>query len=48
MAPTMRYQDYTGRVEYDEDAGLFHGEVANLRDVITVARISRDIHASAR
>lgn len=35
MATTMQYQDYVARVEYDGDAGLFHGEVANLRDVIT-------------
>ncbi len=31
---TMHYKDYTGHVEFDEDAGLFHGEVANIRDVI--------------
>lgn len=35
MATTMQYQGYIGRVEYDEDAGLFHGEVANLRDIVT-------------
>ncbi len=31
----MEYRGYLGRVEYDDDAGLFHGEVVNLRDVIT-------------
>lgn len=31
----MTYKDYEALVEYDEDAGLFHGEVMNLRDVIT-------------
>ena len=31
----MRYKGYSGRVELDEDAGAFHGEVINLRDVIT-------------
>jgi predicted HicB family RNase H-like nuclease len=31
----MEYKGYLGRVEYDDEAGLFHGEVINLRDVIT-------------
>jgi predicted HicB family RNase H-like nuclease len=31
----MRYKGYEAVVEYDEDAGIFHGEVVNLRDVIT-------------
>jgi predicted HicB family RNase H-like nuclease len=31
----MEYQGYVGRVEYDDDAGIFHGEVINTRDVIT-------------
>lgn len=32
---TMTYGDYEALVAYDEDADLFHGEVMNLRDVIT-------------
>jgi predicted HicB family RNase H-like nuclease len=32
---TMSYRGYEAVIEYDEDAGLFHGEVINLRDVIT-------------
>lgn len=32
---TMTYKGYEATVEYDEDAGMFHGEVINLRDVIT-------------
>lgn len=32
---TMTYKGYEAIVEYDEDAELFHGEVLNLRDVIT-------------
>jgi predicted HicB family RNase H-like nuclease len=32
---TMRYKGYQAVVAYDEDAGIFHGEVAGLRDVIT-------------
>ncbi len=31
----MEYKGYVGRVEFDDDAGLFSGEVINLRDVIT-------------
>lgn len=31
----MNYKGYVGRVEYDDVAGVFHGEVLNLRDVIT-------------
>ena len=32
---TMTSNGYEALVEYDEDAELFHGEVMNLRDVIT-------------
>jgi predicted HicB family RNase H-like nuclease len=31
----MSYKGYEAHVQYDEDAGIFHGEVMNLRDVIT-------------
>ena len=31
----MTYRGYEAAVEYDEDAEIFHGEVINLRDVIT-------------
>jgi predicted HicB family RNase H-like nuclease len=31
----MEYKDYIGKVEFDDEAGLFHGEVINTRDVIT-------------
>jgi predicted HicB family RNase H-like nuclease len=31
----MNYKGYIGVVEFDEDAGIFHGEVINTRDVIT-------------
>jgi predicted HicB family RNase H-like nuclease len=31
----MRYKGYAGRIEVDEEAGLLHGEVAGLRDVVT-------------
>lgn len=32
---TMSYQGYNALITFDEEAGLFHGEVINLRDVIT-------------
>ncbi|MFT0878719.1 type II toxin-antitoxin system HicB family antitoxin [Rhodopseudomonas sp. G2_2311] len=31
----MTYKGYTATVEYDPEAGIFHGEVADTRDVIT-------------
>jgi len=31
----MEYKGYVGQVEYDDDAGVFHGEVINTRDTIT-------------
>jgi predicted HicB family RNase H-like nuclease len=31
----MEYKGYIGKVEFDDEASLFHGEVAGTRDVIT-------------
>lgn len=31
----LTYKGYTGHVEFDEEAGLFHGEVLDTRDVVT-------------
>lgn len=31
----MKYKDYAAKVEYDDGAGCFHGQVVNIRDVIT-------------
>ena len=31
----LEHKGYAGRAEFDEEAGLFHGEVAGLRDVVT-------------
>ena len=31
----MEYKGYLGQVEFDDEAGTFHGEVINTRDVIT-------------
>jgi predicted HicB family RNase H-like nuclease len=32
---TMTHEGYVATIELDEDAGLFHGEVINTRDVLT-------------
>jgi predicted HicB family RNase H-like nuclease len=31
----LKFKGYTGHVEFDDAAGVFHGEVLDLRDVIT-------------
>ena len=31
----LKYKGYTGYVEFDDEARIFHGEVLDLRDVIT-------------
>lgn len=31
----IEYKGYVAKVEFDDDANIFHGEVINLRDVIT-------------
>jgi predicted HicB family RNase H-like nuclease len=31
----MEYKGYLGRTEFDDEANIFHGEVINIRDVIT-------------
>ena len=31
----MQYKGYQARVDYDDEAGVFHGEVLNIKDVIT-------------
>ncbi len=31
----MEYKGYQARIEYDDEARVFHGEVLNLKDVIT-------------
>ena len=31
----LKYKGYSGKVEFDEEAGIFHGEILDTRDVIT-------------
>jgi predicted HicB family RNase H-like nuclease len=31
----VEYKGYVGKVEFDDEAGIFHGEVIDTRDVIT-------------
>lgn len=47
----MEYKGYIGKVEFDDEAGVFHGEVGNIRDVITfqgksVTELTDAFHAS--
>ena len=32
---TIKYGKYSATIEFDQDAGIFHGEVVNLNDVVT-------------
>lgn len=36
----MEYKGYIGKVEFDAEAGIIHGEVVNTRDVITFQGVS--------
>ena len=31
----LKYKGYTGHAEFDDETGIFHGEVLDLRDVMT-------------
>jgi predicted HicB family RNase H-like nuclease len=31
----FNYRGYIGKIDYDDEAGIFHGDVINTRDVIT-------------
>ena len=31
----MEYKGYVGQVQFDDEANIFHGDVINIRDVIT-------------
>lgn len=47
----MQYKGYAGRVEFDEDSEIFHGEVIGIRDVVTfqgksVKEIKKSFHDS--
>jgi predicted HicB family RNase H-like nuclease len=51
MKDMMQYKGYLGELEFDADAGIFHGEVIGTRDVITfqgdsVAALTRAFHES--
>jgi len=38
----MNHRGYTAHIEYDDEDGLFHGEVIDLRDVVTFVGRSVD------
>ena len=37
----MEYKGYVGKVEFDDEAGIFHGEVLDTQDVIDLPRAKR-------
>lgn len=45
----LSYNGYTGHVEFDDEAGLFHGDVLDTRDVVTFqGRSVEEIEAAFR
>ncbi len=38
----MTYENYVAKVVFDDDANIFHGEVINIKDVITFEGTSVD------
>jgi predicted HicB family RNase H-like nuclease len=38
----MKYRGYTGHVEYDDEAKIFHGEVLGIKDVVTFQGVTVD------
>ena len=38
----LDYKGYHGKVEFDEKEGIFHGEVMNIRDVVTFQSKTED------
>lgn len=45
----LRYKGYSGHVDFDDGAGVFHGEVLDTRDVITFQGLSvEEIEAAFR
>ena len=45
----MEYKGYIGHVEFDDEANVLHGEIINIRDVVTFQATSvKDIHKAFR
>lgn len=45
----LNHKGYYGRVEFDDEAGVFHGEVIGIRDVVTFEATSvRDLRKAFR
>ncbi|HAC15526.1 MAG TPA: hypothetical protein DCE78_06220 [Bacteroidetes bacterium] len=38
----LEYKGYHGKVEFDEKEGIYHGEVLNIRDVVTFQSKTED------
>ena len=46
-----KYKGYTAKIEYDESAGMFHGRVLGIRDVVnfyghSVDELCKEFHTS--
>lgn len=45
----MEYKGYIGHVEFDDEADILHGEVINIRDVVTFQATSvKEVHKAFR
>jgi predicted HicB family RNase H-like nuclease len=47
----MKYKGYTAKIEFDAEAGLLHGELEDISDVVTfqadsVAELEAEFHAA--
>jgi predicted HicB family RNase H-like nuclease len=47
----MKYKGYTAKVQFDAEAGLLHGEIEDITDVVTfqadsVAELEAEFHAA--
>ena len=46
---TYQHKGYEGRVEFDAEAKIFHGEVVGTRDIITfIGKSSEEVEAAFR
>jgi len=46
----MEYKGYFAKVEFDDEADIFHGEVINLRDVVMIRwpKLPDSCHSDSR
>ena len=45
----MEYKGYTAKVEFDDEAEIFHGEVIGIKDVVTFqGKTAKDLRRHSR